>query len=651
MISGSVTEALNAKGNVTVTISPFSEAFGFASRTTTFVRVIDLDRSANREILRGRVSAITDSMDSNGKIQQEITCVSALDFLEDTGLATISDGALLQTWLSNVIAGHNGAVEANRQLTLSYTGSNEACIYGADSIAGNSRYNVISQILTSGSYLSTARSGQAVPGYTYEFRERYENDTSYIDVARKFSTDKDTAFVIGENLQSIRVEQTTDGGIYNAVVAVSGVNSDGSRESYTAYNAEMRAQYPGTYSLIVRNDSIRCTAAMYDDQRQWTEAHTAMWNALRYYAQHEASNLSTPPIKITLTAADLAAMGFSGYETFEVGGAYPLVFPKFGYHGQRVRITSLKRRLYDGKIEQIVIEQGVKPGNRTYGTSGTLSAMISQLDELNRRTDDAIAEQVEIMKTQVYTSTSEYVLRSMSLIDYQSLATKDDKTFYIVKDGDTNTLYIGDDHIDSGGQGGTIECAAILTSEYMTEWAPLHDLVPVWFRGNAAVYYGQPPAKIIIQGQRATFGGAALTKEDIMSEIKFNFRDGTSQTLRVYIHYMTWSGMRLGVMCYNTTGAAEVLVGSGVCSAWFDTSATAMQIGLVLYVSNLYANSNLELAPQYSVGVAVKIEGQNAQTGSLPGISGSKFDGDNVDFGSVAERGFASGIMRKTEPV
>ena len=281
MISGSVTEALNAKGNVTVTISPFSEAFGFASRTTTFVRVIDLDRSANREILRGRVSAITDSMDSNGKIQQEITCVSALDFLEDTGLATISDGALLQTWLSNVIAGHNGAVEANRQLTLSYTGSNEACIYGADSIAGNSRYNVISQILTSGSYLSTARSGQAVPGYTYEFRERYENDTSYIDVARKFSTDKDTAFVIGENLQSIRVEQTTDGGIYNAVVAVSGVNSDGSRESYTAYNAEMRAQYPGTYSLIVRNDSIRCTAAMYDDQRQWTEAHTAMWNALR----------------------------------------------------------------------------------------------------------------------------------------------------------------------------------------------------------------------------------------------------------------------------------------------------------------------------------------------------------------------------------
>jgi hypothetical protein len=112
---------------------------------------------------------------------------------------------------------------------------------------------------------------------------------------------------------------------------------------------------------------------------------------------------------------------------------------------------------------------------------------------------------------------------------------------------------------------------------------------------------------------------------------------------------MSLSTMRLGVKCYDTTGAAEIFLGSAVSTGDFTTSGSA-QIGMILTASELYANPDLELAPQYGIMLAVKIGDQAAQTATLPSIAASNFTGRNVDFGSAAERGFASGIARKTEP-
>ena len=250
----------------------------------------------------------------------------------------------------------------------------------------------------------------------------------------------------------------------------------------------------------------------------------------------------------------------------------------------------------------------------------------------------------------------------MTLDEYDQLIDDGDVSpdvFYIVVDDDDGTIrmYLGDEPIakegggGGGGEetGGTIECAAVLSARQMREWAPNHELVPTWFRGNAAVYYGQAPAKMVIQGQRASFGGTEITKEDIMSEIVFEFRDGSRQKLKVYIHYMSVSSMRLGVLCYSMTGGTETFIGSGVSSTSFPTSGST-QIGMIISVSELYANEELELAPRYGISLAVKTGDQAAQTASLPGISGSNFSGSNVDFGSAAERGFASGIARRTEP-
>lgn len=700
IVSGSISDALCAKKAVVIGVSPFSEAFGFAERTITFVRVLDLDLPENRIVFRGRVSAISDIMDSSGRLVQELTCVSALDFLEDTGLVNSEGGTFLQTWLNNVLTMHNTWVEPFRRVNLAYAGTGSERLLDISNIINSSKYSIISKILTDGGYLRRVIGSSAA--FTMEFQEHYTDDTSYIDVAKEFSTPKDTAFVIGENLQSIRVERNTDGGIYTAVCAVSGVNSDGSRETYTAYNTEMAARYPELYTLLIKNDEIRCTAPMYENGEP-TEACTAMRAALKAYAEQEAANLSVPPIKITLTAADLAAMGFSGYEQFEVGGAHPLVFPKFGYFGQRVRITSLRRQLTDGKIEQITIEQGKVAGKQS---SNTLSALIAQLNDLNNKTDDSLVEQLEIMDAKIEEQTDGvkiklshpqgygevqhlnivtdengrtdlyadeyliggsggYAITGLTKSAYDALTTYSDKTIYIVDNSGTTEMYVGDQLItQKGGGGGTIETATVLSSEQMTEWAPEHALVPVEFRGSAAVYYAQAPARLVIQGQLALFGMTdnQMNVNDIMSEITYEFRDGDRQKVKLFVRTMTETYIGVSVALYDVTGAAEIMIGyqSGNHIFYLPSGWRSLKVGFAVHVSEYYMNADEQIAPHYAIREYAFADGvmctgtNNVTSYAMTTMSAQKFDASGVtsqtDFGSDAERGFASGISRRTEP-
>lgn len=706
IVSGSISEALCTKRAVTVGISPLSEAFGFAERTITFVRVFDLDLPENRMVFRGRVSAISDIMDTSGRMVQELTCASALDFLEDTGLVNDAGRQYLRTWLGSVLTMHNTWVEPFRRVNLSFFGSGEEWVPNISSIVNNSKYNIISKILTDGTYLRRVNGSTAA--YTMEFKEHYTNDTTYFDVKKEFGTDRDTAFLVGDNLTSIRVEQSTDGGVYTAVCAVSGVNSDNTRETYTAYNMEMKARYPGPYTLIVRCDEIRCTAPMYEyvqSYRQPTEACIAMRAALKAYAEQEAANLSVPPIKITLTAADLAAMGFTGYEPFELGGNHPLVFPKFGYNGQRVRITSLKRRLTDGKIEQIVIEQGKIPGKKS---SNTLSALMAQLNELNDRADDNIAEQLEIMDTKLEEQTGGVKIRrlpedaygdvtymdlvsdghgrtdlyvdnylvggsggyltvGMTKAQYDALTTHSNTTIYIVDDNGTTRVYIGDQLItQQGGGGGTIETAAVLSSEQMTYWAPDHQLVPVDFRGGAHIYYSQPPAKIVIQKQHGIIGSpsaALVSANDLYEEITLEFSQTAStgkqklkisiaKMLKKIVNNVEMYEVSTSVVCSQVSGSSELIIGTYEPNTFnVPTDTSQRNVGLLISVNSLTSSGSDPINPANCVVYAAVRTAQSLNIIGAPSISGSFFNPPfTAEFLNEAERNFALGVTGIVEP-
>lgn len=637
--SDTISKAVCAKSTLKLTVFPHFEAWRFAKRGETFVRVIDQEGGM---IFRGRVGEINDRMSAGGAQSQVLTCLSSADFMEDTGYTDDIPMEGLDAFLGDVFAAHNGSTELARRLTFTLTGSAQVSSF-TDYIV-QSHYKVLSDVLTGGKYLSKG-TGTFVKGYKMEWRERYYNDVTHIDIAERLGTDCGTAILIGDNLKEINIDRGLDGGLYTSVMAVSGVCADGYRMAYTAYNDAMYTRHGGGRQAVVINNDIYFSGK---GGREPTAGGGYNWHttpeteaaraALKAFAEREAAKLSDPPIKITLTAADLAKMGYTGYEPFEVYNTYPVVYPPGGLFGQRMRLTAITRRLSDGQITGMTVESGEKLAE---SGGGTLSAQMVRASAGSSGDD---AKVLGILNE----TTGGLNFYPLTQEKFDEITEKDDSTIYYVDDDGDISIYKGDTHISTGEGGGVIETATVLSSGQMTEWAPAHDLVPTWFRGNAAVYYGQPPAKIIIQGQRATFGGAAVTREDIMSEIAFEFRDGTAQRVEVYIHRMTLSSMRLGVKYYDITGASEVFLGSAVNSNDFTTSSSA-QIGMILTVSELYANPDLELAPRYGIQLAVKV-GDTVQTATLPTVAASDFTGDNVDFGSAAERGFASGIARKTEP-
>ena len=667
--SDTIAQAINSKISVTLRILPDFEAWQFCEKSVTYVRIIDLDRTGDRLIFRGRVSKITDSMDDSEALYQDVICVSALDFLEDTSFfAHDGTGYLVNPSDPTdglvpvgIVGNHNSAVgnDAFRRFSCTITGN---AYYAKGGTVYGSRYSVLSAMMTGGDLRRYTGGGIAAGAYIMEFRESFSGDINTLQIAEKFGRTVDTAILIGDNLRSIRVEKAVQDAVYTRIRAVSGVNSDGSREFVYATNDEMYAKYGGGRELLVVNDNIKCTAPMYERTAYGTTTRTAanlaMLAALEEFAEQEAANLSDPPVKLTISADDLAEMGFTGYEPFEVGNSYPVICPPLGLNGKPMRITALRRRLCDGRVEQITVDAGKK----VVKSSPSLSAMMSRLEEFNRQISDNAAEQVEIVDSKIGKQSGGLKSESLTQVEFDAITSKDNNTIYYVDNNGDISIYKGSTHISTGGGGDepTIETAAVLTSGQMTEWAPEHELVPVDFRGNAHVYYAQPPARIVIQGQRGIFGTVTITTDDPAAELTFDFvQNGQTvrQKLKIYIYSVAYSGGNLSIMlgaaCYSITGAAEMLVGYGVKgqSITIPLPLSSVSIGLLLRVDSLTAQNSDEIVPQCRVQLGY-IAGQNQGFWDIPSITGSLFNGSfAVDFGSAAERGFASGIARRTEPV
>jgi hypothetical protein len=412
---------------------------------------------------------------------------------------------------------------------------------------------------------------------------------------------------------------------------------------------------------IVEDTSIRCTAAMYtiafDSQGAEllivSEACRAMENAVKALASQEAAKLSEPPMKITLNAVDLARLGYADYEGFEVGNYHPIVCEPLNLVGMPMRITSLKRKLASGQIASITIERGEKSVKK----SGSLSWYMAQLDEANREGVSDEVAQTEIAQTKSEEQTDGYITKDMSQEDYDNLPANSrfrSRGFCIIRDPDTGevtNLIVGGKNISSeGGGGGTIEYAAILSSEEMSEWAPEHELVPLWFRGSATVYYGQAPARFVVQGNRALWGSTTPIENDLASEVTFEAFDGTVKTWKVYIYSLSavadYMRVLLGCAVYDEYGN---LLESSYSATYSRVPYTAqrIKIGLVPTVTEWTLRNN-KLYPVVGIKQEMFIDGARE-------LYGTETIGSISTPGLVpctdAERDFGLALTTRTEPI
>lgn len=642
--SDTISKAVCAKSTVTLTVFPHFEAWGFARRGETFVRVMDTEDGM---IFRGRVSLINDRMTAGGVQSQVLTCLSSADYMEETGYTDDIPAQGLDAWLGYLFAHHNANIELARRLTFTLTGA--AKVSSNTDYIAESNYKILSEVLSGGKYLSEG-TGAFKPGYRMEWRERYHNDVTYIDIAEKLGTDCDTAILIGDNLKEINIERGLDGGIYSSVMAVSGVCSDGYRMACTAYNDDMYTRYGGGRQAVVVNDDIYFSGKGGRDPLpgggyNWyrTPEVQAAEERLKAFAEAEAAKLSDLPIKITLSAADLAKMGYTGYEPFEVYNTYPVVYPPGGLFGQRMRLTAITRRLSDGQITNMTVECGEK-------LSDAGSSLTAQITRISASSGGDDTKMIDILEE----TTGGLSFDPLTQAEFDAITNKDDNTIYYVDDDGDISIYKGDTHISTGGGGGdepTIETAAVLTSEQMATWAPDHELAPVEFRGSAMVYYAQAPSRIVVQGQRALFGveESAVTADDIMSEITFDFIDGERCKVKTYFTEMSTSSVIVQAALYDVSGAAETMI--SVTSRYtynLPSGWTSLRIGIAVYVANYFLNESEQLAATLFGRLQVFADNTKLGYGEVIPIKGS--GSQTVNFGSDAERGFASGISRRTEP-
>lgn len=634
-----ISKAVNSKSNLTLYAYPEFESWRFCESQTTYFVLLNLDPDKRGIELYGRVSAVNSSVDSGGRTRQEVTCVSALDFLSDTnaGSWTVAYDTALPDFIAEFVRLHNSNIRGDPRRVFTAGSVMTASLYGF-SAEYKSRFDM----------LKTALDDDNVQDYrNVEFRERYQGGTLYLDVAAQFGVHRDTALRLGDNLKEIKVESGVGDGLYTQIFAVGGTNYDGTRSAVTVRNDVLAAKY-GVIELYLQNDKIYAAGP-----EAWNEctANLLAW------AQRQAKQLEDPIVKISLSAADLAAAGFADYDGLEVGNTYPVICPQLGIY-EDMRITGLKRRLANPENVSITIEKGQKrPGSKI-----GLTSVWSSLDDLNSKINEEAKKQSEATDQKIEETTDGMTIQNISKEDFDDLPVKDPGTMYIVNDDGELELWIGDQHIMSGeGGGGTIELAAVLSEEQMSEWAPEHELVPVSFRGSATVYYGQPPSRFVLQGQRMLYGVTELTPADVLSELTLEFWDGARQKAKIFLAGMTLNSVTLGVEIYDISGAANVLIGRGTAAAAFSLPASfsSMQIGMVHWC-NGFVQRDGDLVPLGGVSLAVMIDGEQLPDPSgiasrFPSVTGSYFNDSVADhvqrkWASDAEMYFAESLSRKTEP-
>lgn len=491
---------ISAKTKLTLLIYPQFSAWDFPEKQTA---VTLLDVNAHEMAFFGRVTDVQDSMDSSGKYCRRVTCANEMDFLDDTRTAVrIAAGSDNRSYviLQTLINAHNATVGADspRAFTI------------GDISAVASRYLTESIKFD---YVTTLDALKKIFVETFgaEIRTRHVNGVNYFDVG-KFGSTSQTVIKLGDNLQNIRASYSAADRLVTRLIPLGGVGYNGSRltirqaagnvsgENYID-NAELVAKYGIHEGTMIVND-LAPTAY---------ERIAPLSQQLYEIGVEAAAALSIPAVQITLSALDLQKLGLSGYNGFVLGNTHLTICPRLGICHE-LRITGLKRKLASPQNTELTISTINRKLDKA---QSSLSAKLAAIDKnTNNKIDNNSYTYTEVVNDH-FDGVDH--LKTITKTQYDQI-TKDPKTAYFVDDGQKTELYLGDEHISTGGGGGTIEYAAIVQGG---GWTPASEPISVFYSQGVPAYYGGAPARMVIQGYRMLFNVpyADITVADVYSDI------------------------------------------------------------------------------------------------------------------------------------
>lgn len=190
LLSGKITKDVDSIESFQFSISPKSPHYNDFTGLTTFVKVTNTKR--NKVLFEGRVLPTTDSMESSGALDKEVTCEGLLAFLHDSvqDYYALSNNDL-RPFLQHMIDVHNKQVDDYKKIKLgvvTVTSSSDNVYKSIDD--AKTTYETIQEKL--------------IDKYGGEVRLRHEADGLYLDYMPEIGAKSNQDIRLRSNLVSIK---------------------------------------------------------------------------------------------------------------------------------------------------------------------------------------------------------------------------------------------------------------------------------------------------------------------------------------------------------------------------------------------------------------------------------------------------------------
>lgn len=536
-------------------------------------------------IFEGRFSSVEEYMDADGKIYKVVTCESRLAYLSDT----VVDANEIRRWFKEL--GYEkytpknlayAIVKAYNQTTGGYAGHMNKT-FGYDNngtwVMNSNHVNVSGFGSDDYEYILDSNSPDTPLNWLKKIfvdelggcmwishnSGKTKTDAGYLrlniaqNYPKKTSNQKIT---LGSNMKSLVIRNAyNESGNITQYVPYGGVGADGRRLMLDHVTQKI---YGGTGEITKREVENGALFNSYgtiqepliyddlvDDGQKTFDEIISMENAMLRRAQVQAKQLDDRITSIEVSAYDLYYAGYNVSE-FEVGATYYIENSLLNFSG------------YFQLLEREIDLAAPWGGRLTFGSglrkmSGQTASRFSTIDKRIHNVERTLSTRLDGGSLKLKGSGGALTQAEFDSLLTQHKADPDkllirDDVFYFPEqdDGETVHAYKGTKRIELGGGGGRVEYATVVFGERLLYWTlvPNEKLMPVYFRGECAAYYGGAPARMIINGYRVLFNVEYedILPKDISGDVVFPTQDGTgTMGLTSYISAQTATTLTIRV--------------------------------------------------------------------------------------------------------
>lgn len=311
LLTGKITKNVDSIDSFQFSISPRSPYYNSFTGLTTFIKVTNT--KLNKVLFEGRVLPTTDSMESSGILDKEVTCEGLLAFLHDSvqDYYALSNNDL-RAFLQHMIDVHNKQVDDYKKIKL-----------GVVTVTSPSD-NVYKSIDDAKTTYETIQE-KLIDKYGGEIRLRHETDGLYLDYMPEISTKSGQDIRLTSNLVSLK--RAIDPSTMYSIIKPLGARAESTGEAET--NSEI--SQPRLTIETVNNGSPFLYSQKLIDKigrvihvETWDDVKTAA--ALKSKGQSTLDNQREVKEQFQITAVDLSLINLS-VDSFDCGNYHRVINP------------------------------------------------------------------------------------------------------------------------------------------------------------------------------------------------------------------------------------------------------------------------------------------------------------------------------------